>query len=173
MELTPKQENFCLKYVETGNASEAYRLVYNSQKMKPESVNRKAKELLDNVKVSARISALQAEHTERHKLTVDTLLDELEEARTVAKEKENANAMVTATMGKAKLLGLDKQVVDIKSNVTDFSEWVKEMDERDAQKGITSELTMQSDLSGKSSESFDEWVKRTSPKKTGEGLQQN
>lgn len=165
MELTPKQENFCLKYVETGNASEAYRLVYNSQKMKPESVNRKAKELLDNVKVSARISALQAEHTERHKLTVDTLLDELEEARKVAKEKENANAMVTATMGKAKLLGLDKQVVDIKSNVTDFSEWVKEIEE---QKGVTSQLTMQSDLSGKGSESFDEWVKRTSPKKTGE-----
>lgn len=38
MALTQKQENFCLKYVETGNASEAYRFAYNADKMKTESV---------------------------------------------------------------------------------------------------------------------------------------
>ena len=37
--LTPKQENFCLAYLETSNASEAYRRAYDSENMKPESIN--------------------------------------------------------------------------------------------------------------------------------------
>ncbi|QLB19571.1 terminase small subunit [Mannheimia granulomatis] len=111
-ELTPKQEFFCLAYIETGNASEAYRQAYEAVEMKPETVHRKAKELMDNGKITARIEELKAEHAERHKLTVDDLLRELEEARTLAKTKENPNAMTQATMGKAKLLGLDKQIID-------------------------------------------------------------
>lgn len=58
MRLTPKQEKFCLEYLKCGNASEAYRQSYNAEKMKPESVNRKAKELLDNVKIRARLEEL-------------------------------------------------------------------------------------------------------------------
>lgn len=112
IELTPKQEAFCLAYIETGNASEAYRQAYETEDMKSETVHRKAKELMDNGKITARIEELKAEHSERHKLTVDDLLKELEEARLLAKEKENPNAMTQATMGKAKLLGLDKQVID-------------------------------------------------------------
>lgn len=111
-ELTPKQEAFCFAYIETGNASEAYRQAYETEDMKSETVHRKAKELMDNGKITARIEELKAEHAERHKLTVDDLLAELEEARLLAKEKENPNAMTQATMGKAKLLGLDKQVID-------------------------------------------------------------
>ncbi|MDW0451976.1 terminase small subunit [Mannheimia haemolytica] len=111
-ELTPKQEAFCFAYIETGNASEAYRQAYETEDMKSETVHRKAKELMDNGKITARIEELKAEHAERHKLTVDDLLKELEEARILAREKENPNAMTQATMGKAKLLGLDKQVTD-------------------------------------------------------------
>ncbi|MDW0554898.1 terminase small subunit [Mannheimia haemolytica] len=111
-ELTPKQEAFCFAYIETGNASEAYRQAYETEDMKSETVHRKAKELMDNGKITARIEELKAEHAERHKLTVDDLLKELEEARILAREKENPNAMTQATMGKAKLLGLDKQVIN-------------------------------------------------------------
>jgi phage terminase small subunit len=42
MALTVKQENFCLAYMETGNASEAYRRAYNAGKMKPAVINVKA-----------------------------------------------------------------------------------------------------------------------------------
>lgn len=114
MALTPKQEAFALAYVETGNASEAYRRAYNAGKMKPDSVNRKAKELLDNGKITARVAELQAGHADRHKLTVDDLLRELEEARQAALTAETAqsSAAVAATMGKAKLLGMDKQVIE-------------------------------------------------------------
>lgn len=114
MNLTAKQEAFCLAYLETGNASEAYRKAYNAENMKPETVNRKAKELLDHGKISARIEALQEDHRERHKITVDDLLAELEEARQVALGQNNpqTSAAVAATMGKAKLLGLDKQILE-------------------------------------------------------------
>ncbi|QLB42024.1 MULTISPECIES: terminase small subunit [Mannheimia] len=119
-ELTPKQEAFCLTYIETGNASEAYRQAYEAEGMKPETINRKAKELLDNGKITARIEELKAEHAERHKLTVDDLLTELEEARTLAKAKENPNAMTQATMGKAKILGLDKQIHEVKADLREL-----------------------------------------------------
>lgn len=38
-QLTPKQETFCLAYIETGNASEAYRQAYDAENMKPDTVN--------------------------------------------------------------------------------------------------------------------------------------
>jgi len=46
--LTPKQEKFVQVYVECGNASEAYRRVYNAGSMKPQTVNKRASELLLN-----------------------------------------------------------------------------------------------------------------------------
>lgn len=113
--LTVKQEKFSLAYVETGNASEAYRQAYNAEGMKPETVHRKASELLADGKITARIAELQADHQARHNITVDDLLDELEEARQMAKDNGNSSAMVTATMGKAKLLGLDKQIIDLQT----------------------------------------------------------
>ena len=111
IKLTPKQEKFCQVYIETGNASEAYRQAYNTAKMKPETVNRTAKQLLDNRKIAARLDELRALHQKRHEITVDDLVKELEEARKLAFETDKAAAAVSATMGKAKLLGLvvDKQ----------------------------------------------------------------
>ncbi|WGE88065.1 terminase small subunit [Actinobacillus equuli subsp. haemolyticus] len=116
--LTPKQEAFALKYVELGNASEAYRQAYNTDEMKSETVHRKANELMSNGKITARIDELKAEHQARHKLTVDDLLIDLDEARNIAKENGNANAMISATMAKAKLLGLDKPTLEVAVNGT-------------------------------------------------------
>lgn len=112
MSLTPKQEAFCLAYIETGNASEAYRQAYDTKRMKPESINRKAKDLVDKVKIAARLEELREPIRERHKITVDTLLEELEEARKLALDAAMPAPAVSATMGKAKLLGLDKQIID-------------------------------------------------------------
>ena len=120
IKLTPKQEKFCQVYIETGNASEAYRQAYNTEKMKPESVNSKGYQLLQQVQITARLDELRAEHKKRHEITVDTLVAELEEARKLAFETDKAAAAVSATMGKAKLLGLvvDKQETAIKQAPT-------------------------------------------------------
>lgn len=58
MSLTPKQEAFCLAYLETGNASEAYRRAYSAGKMKPETVNKRASELLSNGEIAGRLQEL-------------------------------------------------------------------------------------------------------------------
>ena len=110
MALTAKQEAFALAYLQTGNASEAYRRAYNAENMKPESINRKAKEMLDHGKVTARLAELRAAAAKRNQITVDDLLRELEEARVKALSCENpqSSAAVSATLGKAKLLGLDR-----------------------------------------------------------------
>lgn len=114
-ELTPKQESFCHRYMETGSASEAYRLSYDSAEMKPESIHRSAKELMDNPKIASRIKCMREETQLRHKITLDTLLAELEEVRHIAVscETPQSAAAVGAIMGKAKLLGLDKQLVEV------------------------------------------------------------
>lgn len=77
MELTPKQENFCRFYIETGNASEAYRRAYDASGMKDAVIHVKASELLDNGKITVRIAELQADHRKRHEVTVDRLVQEL------------------------------------------------------------------------------------------------
>jgi len=58
--LTPKQEAFCLAYVETGNASEAYRCAYNAAMMKPTSIRVKASELMSDPRLLARVKELRA-----------------------------------------------------------------------------------------------------------------
>ncbi len=118
--LTVKQENFCCKYVELGNASEAYRLAYDASNMKPETINVKASELLKNGKVSVRVDELKAQHAERHAVTVDTITQELEEARLMAIVEKQSSAAISASMGKAKIHGLvvDKAVVKSDVNVT-------------------------------------------------------
>lgn len=115
MALTAKQEAFCIAYLETGNATEAYRRAYDVSKMAPSTINRAAKDVIDNSKIAARLADLRAPIMKKAQITVEDLLRELEEARTVAMtcETPQSSAAIAATMGKAKLLGLDKQVVEL------------------------------------------------------------
>lgn len=46
------------------------------------------------------------------KMSIDDLMNELDDARLTARANGQASAMVAATMSKAKLLGLDKGVTD-------------------------------------------------------------
>lgn len=124
MSLTIKQEKFCMVYVETGNASEAYRQAYNAENMKEASINVNASKLLTDAKIALRIKELKSGHTKRHELTIDDLVKQLEEARQVALALENpqCSAAISATMGTAKLLGLVVDKTDIKlTNVKELT----------------------------------------------------
>jgi len=103
--MTPKQEKFCALYIELGNASEAYRQAYDVAAMSAASINRKAKELLDNGKITARVDEIKAQHSERHDVTVDGIAAMLREDREFAKRCGTPAAAVSATMGLAKLYG--------------------------------------------------------------------
>ena len=110
--LTVKQEKFCMAFVETGDQSEAYRRAYDAENMSPTNINSKAYLLKANGYIAARIDELMAELQQRHRKTMDDLLDDLEEARTLAAQTSQPSSMIAATMGSAKLLGLDKPAPD-------------------------------------------------------------
>nr|DAI83665.1 MAG TPA: Terminase small subunit [Caudoviricetes sp.] len=77
MGLSIKQEKFCNYYIECGNASEAYRRAYSCSNMKDESINRKAIELLNNGKITARVKELQEELKKKSDITKEEVLSML------------------------------------------------------------------------------------------------
>lgn len=112
MALTAKQELFVSAYcsngfnatkaaIESGYSKESAGAIASENLQKPDII-----EAIDRYKLSI---------VKRHGITVDGLLAELEEARTVALtcETPQTSAAIAATMGKAKLTGLDKQVVEM------------------------------------------------------------
>lgn len=117
--VTEQQEKFCRVFVETGNASEAYRQSYKANRKTANSVAVDASRLLDNPNVSLRVSMLREGHAKRHNVTVDSLVAELEQIKQIAlaAETPQTSAAVSAVMGKAKLTGLDKQVVEMTGTV--------------------------------------------------------
>lgn len=110
-ELTIKQENFRLYHVETGNASEAYRRAYDADGMKPETINRRAFDLMEDSKIRARIDMLQAKHRKAHDIRISDILDKLEDIYQESMKKGNFSVAVSSVMGQAKILGFDRQAV--------------------------------------------------------------
>lgn len=106
MALTAKQEKFCQGVAKGLTYSDAYREAYNAGKMKAEVIQVKASELLKNGKVAVRVEELKKRALKRYDLTVDDIITELEEARELAKQTNQSSTMVSASMGKAKLLGM-------------------------------------------------------------------
>lgn len=115
--LTPKQEAFCLAYLETGNASEAYRRAYNTEGMKPETVNRTAKQLLDNHKITTRIHELQSDAAEATQITLQGHLEDLRRLRDAATEAKQYGAAVKAEMARGKAAGLYTERVNLTGGV--------------------------------------------------------
>lgn len=104
--LTPKQEAFCLAYIETGNASEAYRRSYDSAGMADSSVNRKAKELLDNGKITARLAELRAPVVKKAQITLEKHLEDLKRLRDMAEASEKYGPAIQAEIARGKASGL-------------------------------------------------------------------
>ena len=104
--LTIKQEKFCRAYVETGNASEAYRRSYCAGRMSDKVIHNKASALLKRGDVRVRLAELQVAHQSRHNVTVDSLVMELVADRRLARGNDQAGAAISATMSIARLHGL-------------------------------------------------------------------
>jgi phage terminase small subunit len=101
--LTAKQEAFCLAYLETGNASEAYRRAYNvSPATKPNTVEKRACELLKNGKVTGRITELQSRAAEKAVLDRAWVLNRLMRNARIAMGEEPIRLKVKSTHGKTK-----------------------------------------------------------------------
>lgn len=90
--LTVKQEAFCLAFVETGIASEAYRRSYSAGRMKQETIHVKAAELMADGKVAVRIAELRAAATKKAvkklEISKEWVLGQLVENVAMAKSAE-------------------------------------------------------------------------------------
>ena len=70
MKLTPKQNKFAEEYVNTGNASEAYRRAYDvSPDTKLETINVNASKLLSDTNISLRVKELKTKEAEAFQIT--------------------------------------------------------------------------------------------------------
>lgn len=128
--MTPKQEAFSRFYVETGNATEAYRQSYNAKKMSQHAIEVEASLLLQHPEVSLRVNQLKAKHQKRHEITVDKLTEmamkAYREAQRIAPTsgQMQTSAMVKATEFIGKLHGLlvEKSEVKHVSGVEDLND---------------------------------------------------
>lgn len=110
--LTQKQEGFCIAYLETGNATQAYRSVYNTSRMKPETVNRSAKELLDHHKITARLKELRQPAVEAAQMTLAGHLNDLQVIRDLAIAEKQYSAAIAAETNRGKASGLYTEKVE-------------------------------------------------------------
>ena len=141
MGLTTKQELFVSAYcsngfnatqaaIEAGYSVDSAREIGSENLTKPDIA-----EAVDRYKLSIK---------KRHGITIESLLRELEEAREVALSAETpqSSAAIAATMGKAKLTGLDKHIVEVSGpdgsaiqiqelSRKDFKELLKRIEEKD------------------------------------------
>ena len=115
--LTAKQEKFCIEYVKTGNASEAYRLAYDAGGMKPASINRKAKELMDNGKIAAMLVTLRAPAIKEAQVTLIDHLSDLKDLRAKAEKDGKWGPAIAAEIARGKASGLYVEHVKLDATV--------------------------------------------------------
>lgn len=106
MKLTPKQEAFAHAFVETGNASEAYRRAYTPKRMSPNAIRVEAARLLTHPAIALAIQLSRTTTAEKHEITKDFLVGRLLGIATKAEESERTySSAVAALMGVAKITG--------------------------------------------------------------------
>ena len=116
-QLTPKQEKFCIAYIETGNASEAYRRSYNAAAMAVTTINRNAKALLDNNKIAARLAEIRRPAVEAAQVTLMQHLTDLRRLRDLAEASEKYGPAINAEVARGKASGLYVEHVKLDATV--------------------------------------------------------
>lgn len=101
--LTPKQEAFALAYVETGNASEAYRRAYDAHDTPTETVAPAACKLLGIYKITTRVDEIQRQARERSEVSIDAVV-----ARLLIEAGAVEEAIPADTTSPARVSALDK-----------------------------------------------------------------
>jgi|LSPY01.1.fsa_nt_gi phage terminase small subunit len=76
-ELTIKQEKFCQEYIETGNASEAYRRAYNASKMTQGTIRAAACLLMKKPIITQRVAELKNEIKQQYDISRERIASEL------------------------------------------------------------------------------------------------
>ena len=101
-----RHEIFAQELAKGATADEAYQLAGYSE-------NRgNATRLKANERVLKRVAELKEQAAVRARKSMDDILKQLDDDRQFAREKEAPSAAIQATMGQAKILGYDKQLIE-------------------------------------------------------------
>ena len=105
-DLTPKQEKFAQEVASGKSQAQAYRVAYDADNMKDESIWSKASELMAIGKVSSRVEEIRKPIVESAQLTLEQHLSDLLRLREEAVKDSKWSAAITAEMGRGKAAGL-------------------------------------------------------------------
>lgn len=121
MSLSIKQEKFCNYYVESGNASDAYRRAYSCKGKSDNTIWVESSRLANNPKVALRISELRSEMQRRSDITKDEavgILADIARANIVDALEIKSNEMFTTIVVKdvsALPIGIQRAILSVKS----------------------------------------------------------
>jgi phage terminase small subunit len=93
MRLTPKQEAFAQAVASGMTQADAYRSAYNSDKMKPETIQNSAYKLMQDGDITARIEELRAEVAQLHLWTRE---DSIRALKSVIAEPDKVSDITSA-----------------------------------------------------------------------------
>jgi len=94
--LTSKQENFCQNIAAGMTQADAYRSAFDADKMKAETIHKRASELMGNGYVTGRVKELKAKLAEKALWTREMSVQALVGAYKIAKDSGNAAGMTGA-----------------------------------------------------------------------------
>jgi phage terminase small subunit len=118
--LTQKQEAFCIEVASGVHQNQAYKTVYSTQSNTDKTIGEKASRFMADPKIKARIAELRKPVIEKMQITLESHLAELARLRSVAEEKGQINAAITAETNRGKASGLyvDKVEANVNGNLT-------------------------------------------------------
>lgn len=129
MALTPKQEKFIQGVVSGMTYSDAYRAAYNCARMKPETVNNKAYELMQKGEISARVEKARAEAAKNAQWSLDLAVERVRKLNDEAvsdlekdglyKGSPAVKALIESTALLNRMTGVDKQIVKVNTDEED------------------------------------------------------
>lgn len=129
MALTPKQEKFIQGVVSGMTYSDAYRAAYNCARMKPETVNNKAYELMQKGEISARVEKARAEAAKNAQWSLDLAVERVRKLNDEAvsdlkkdglyKGSPAVKALIDSTTLLNRMTGIDKQIVKANTDAED------------------------------------------------------
>ena len=113
--LTVKQENFCLEYAKTGNATKAYKSAY-SPNNSDSAAGSEAHKLLKNPKVKAKLKEIQETHNAEKIMQIEEMKTRLTK---IARDDSSIKNALKAIELLAKIGGLfiSKQELEINSSI--------------------------------------------------------
>lgn len=105
--LTPKQEQFIVAYLASGNASEAYRTAYDCADASDATIQREASRLLGHPKIAPRLADARNKAADVAVVTLAGHLGDLLALREEARQAGQFSAAINAEVCRAKIAGLE------------------------------------------------------------------